>query len=251
MRALVVTVAGTSSRFSESTGEPTLKCIYHEGDPSRTLIGRILRQAGRAFDRIVVVGGFMFDELEEHLASLLSAALVEKVQLVRNDHFADRGSGWSLFEGLKALQGEPLEAVVFVEGDLSMADESMAALCSRSGDAITCTDSPVEARSSVALYEDAEGHPRYAYDTAHGLLKVGEPFRWIRSSGQAWRFGDPERLFAVMGELPESAHAGTNLELVGAYFSPLQMSDVELICLQGWLNCNTVQDYRRAFAGEE
>lgn len=50
MRILLVTVAGLSSRFSQSVGYPCLKCLYHEGESTRTLLYRLTHmwEIGRA-----------------------------------------------------------------------------------------------------------------------------------------------------------------------------------------------------------
>ena len=64
LKILVITVAGMSSRFSESLGYPCLKCLYHEEGIEASLLYRILHQNTK-FDRYVIVGGFMYEELEK------------------------------------------------------------------------------------------------------------------------------------------------------------------------------------------
>ena len=56
MKVLIITVAGMSTRFSQSVGAPCLKCLYHEGRAKDSLLYRMLHQDGK-FDRYVIVGG--------------------------------------------------------------------------------------------------------------------------------------------------------------------------------------------------
>ena len=60
MRVLIVTVAGSSGRFSESLGYPCLKCLYHENGIKESLLYQMLHQDGD-FDCYVVVGGFQYE----------------------------------------------------------------------------------------------------------------------------------------------------------------------------------------------
>ncbi len=250
MKALVITVAGCSSRFSESIGKPVLKAIYCEESLEQGLLWRMLSLAAPYFEKIVVVGGFQFEHLEEYLFSLPSA-LTENVSLVNNVHFADRGSGWSLYEGLFTIQYDTLDSVLFAEGDLFVDKESFASLCEGHEDALTYTNHLIDASTSVVYYEDTRHHPHYLYDTAHNALMVPEPFLRIFNSGQIWRFGDPKRLFDLIENMTQEELSGTNLELVNRYFRSCQLDEVEMVEFKEWINCNTIGDYRRAFAPKE
>ena len=42
MKVLIITVAGMSTRFSQSVGAPCLKCLYHEGRAKDSLLYRML-----------------------------------------------------------------------------------------------------------------------------------------------------------------------------------------------------------------
>ena len=42
MRVFLTTVAGSATRFSESIGKPTVKCIYNREDPAKTLLNHML-----------------------------------------------------------------------------------------------------------------------------------------------------------------------------------------------------------------
>ena len=66
MRVFLTTVAGSATRFSESIGKPTVKCIYNREDPAKTLLNHMLTQAG-SYDLFVVVGGFLINELEDYI----------------------------------------------------------------------------------------------------------------------------------------------------------------------------------------
>ena len=245
MNALVVTVAGTSSRFEASLGNPALKCIYYEGDEQNTLIYRMLTFS-KYFDFVVVVGGYRFEELESYIDTTIDPQTAEKILLVRNDRYRDAGSGWSLYLGLQALRDKDVDSIVFAEGDLFLDSPTFDELCQLRGDFITTSNAPVEADKSVALYYDCDGVVHYIYDTAHGALKIDEPFLSIWSSGQVWGFGNAAKLWSAVDSLSKEAHEGTNLALVNEYFSNAEGSTVRRFTFNTWVNCNTVQDYRRA-----
>ena len=99
MRVFLTTVAGSATRFSESIGKPTVKCIYNREDPTKTLLNHMLTQASD-YDLFVVVGGFLIEELEEYINTNLPSEFGEKVMLVNNEQYAEYGSGWSLYLGL-------------------------------------------------------------------------------------------------------------------------------------------------------
>ena len=45
MKVLIITVAGMSSRFSQSVGKETIKCLYHEETMTESLLYTILSQS--------------------------------------------------------------------------------------------------------------------------------------------------------------------------------------------------------------
>ena len=94
MRVLIVTVAGLSTRFSQSIGRSCLKCIYHEKDIRESLLYRILKGSPQA-DKFVIVGGFLFEELKETIDSKFGE-FQDKILLVKNEKFEEYGSGYSL-----------------------------------------------------------------------------------------------------------------------------------------------------------
>lgn len=247
MKALVLTVAGMSSRFSASLGHEALKCVHYEDDPRDTLLYRMLDMA-EAFDRIVVVVGFRAEAVAEYLRVHTPAAARGKIRLADNAHYRYRGSGWSLYLGLEALEKEAkCGYIVFAEGDLFLDADGFREAANACCDLVTTGHAPIDARTAVALYFDAVGRPRFVYDVAHGLLEIREPFRSVHSSGQVWGFADPALLSAIRAELPEQAHYGTNLVLVNEYFRRTDPDRVKRLHFKTWINCNTIADYREAF----
>ena len=64
VRILIITVAGMSTRFSQSIGQPCLKCIYYSSDSKESLLYQMLHQPVY-FDKYIIVGGYMYDELQK------------------------------------------------------------------------------------------------------------------------------------------------------------------------------------------
>lgn len=62
MKALIVTIAGTATRFNRDTDKETLKCLYYETSPCYSLLYQILDKA-REIDQIIIVGGYLYDKL--------------------------------------------------------------------------------------------------------------------------------------------------------------------------------------------
>lgn len=240
MRALIVTVAGMARRFSESVGYDCLKCMYQDENFPEGLLPRLLRQAA-AFDRIVLVGGFLYGELCEKVAAQLPQ-LMHKITFVKNPHYSDYGSGYSLYLGLCAVIGEPFDEVIFAEGDLYLDSESFARVVCANADVITTSPEPILANKAVAFYYDTRKMLHYIYDTAHQALEIKEPFLGIFNSGQVWKFYRPELLRRTVKAVSDEEWKGTNLVLVQRYFETLAEGEYELIPFKTWVNCNTVDD---------
>ena len=248
MKALIITAAGMSSRFSKSVGAPTLKAIYHEGDASKTIIYRLVDLMADSFDLILLVSGYQADAMHDYLVENIEPLVLEKIIEIRNPHFEDRGSGWSLYLALEQLIGRDVDYVLFSEGDLVLDAPTLDRLCACEEDVITVSPDPVEASKSVALYFDLEQHPHYLYDTSHGALRVDEPFTAIYSSGQVWGFADVPKLLEMTRAMTEEQHSKTNLMVVNGYFEACPADSLRIEKFSTWINCNTVQDYRRAFS---
>ena len=246
MRVLLLTVAGLSSRFSESVGYSCLKCIYHGQSAREALLYRMLERH-ELFDRIVIVGGFKFRELEEFVEREF-AGIGHKLLLVENRHFADYGSGYSFQAGVRALErdgeGMACDELVFAEGDLFVDDESFRAVCMSAKSVMTYTAKPIYADKSVAFYLDMKGKPHYIYDTAHGSLRIDEPFKAVLNSGQVWKFARPNVLRDILDGMSEEELRGTNLAPVNAYFQSMEDGEAQLLGFRKWVNCNTVSDFK-------
>ena len=63
MKILVITVAGSSTRFSKSIGKDCLKCIYTESDVKDTLLHRLL-SINKGYDKFI-------RSMEEDLVGML------------------------------------------------------------------------------------------------------------------------------------------------------------------------------------
>ncbi len=244
MKILVVTVAGIASRFSESVGFPCLKCLYHEKDIRESLLWRMLH-CEEEFDLYCIVGGFRYEELEQAIDTQF-ADMKDRILLVRNDQYREYGSGYSLYLGLQEALKYDFDELVFAEGDLSVDEVSFARVCGADKDVITCNTEAILADRAVVFYYDTEKRLHYLYDTAHGSLEIKEPFLAIYNSGQIWKFADRERLRSVVECLQEEEKQGTNLVIIQNYFGELSPQRYEKVTFQKWLNCNTVDDFRKS-----
>ena len=247
MRVFLTTVAGSATRFSESIGKPTVKCIYNREDPAKTLLNHMLTQA-KDYDLFVVVGGFLINELEDYINNNLPSEFSEKVMLVNNEQYAEYGSGWSLYLGLDAalkIYGKDITEVLFAEGDLFVDDESFSSVAGTKNSVITINSEAIKANKAVALYYDLENVPHYIYDTAHGQLKIDEPFTSVYNSGQIWKFTDIELLTDLVLNGDPERFTGTNLVLINEYFQKLAKNGetIDIISMKTWINCNTINDF--------
>ena len=94
MKALIITVAGTATRFNKDTSRDTLKCLYFQENPRYSLLYQILDKA-RSLDKYIIVGGYLFEELSAFINCNLQE-FKDKIELVYNSHYEDYGSGYSL-----------------------------------------------------------------------------------------------------------------------------------------------------------
>lgn len=239
MKYLIITVAGTATRFNRDTKEDTLKCLYYTGEPQYALLSQLIRNCGN-YDKYIIVGGYLYDKLEKFISGYLSE-YVDKIELVYNEHFRDFGSGYSLYKGICAIS--EVGDVTFVEGDLFFKAETFKQVYNSQKSVITINLEPIFSNKAVALYINADGKPRYLYDTDHQTLSVPEPFKAIFNSGQMWKFTSSMRLKEAVSTLSEKQLQGTNLEIIQAYFGDLNMDEYEVVTFADWFNCNTVADY--------
>ena len=243
MRILLVTVAGLSSRFSQSVGYPCLKCLYCEGDITKTMLYRLTHLYN--FDQYIIVGGYRYEELLEAInRDFLD--IRDRISLVRNEQYDETGSGYSLYLGLQEAFKRNFSEIVFAEGDLLVDQRSFIKVCETSKDVLTVNRESISADKAVALYFDRDSHIHYIYDTCHSFLEIKEPFLSIYNSGQIWKFADSRLLKEIFDSLGPERQKGTNLSLIQEYFS--QSDNHEIVVFDKWVNCNTVQDYNAGIA---
>ena len=243
MKISIITIAGISSRFNEGIEEDkkVLKCLYTEGGKEKTLLYHLMKKCSYA-DRIILVGGYKFEDL----CSFYKSDLVEKfpnVTLVLNEHYSDLGSGYSLYLGIRtAVKYNPSE-ILFVEGDLDIDSESFDMVVASDKSVLTYTYEPIYANKAVVLYKDDKNQFRYAFNSSHGLLAIDTAFSCILNSGQLWKFTEIEKLKAANDEFFETAKGDTNLRIIQNYLDA--GVEIDLVPLKRWTNCNNRDDYRK------
>lgn len=243
MKVLIVTVAGVSSRFSQSIGEPTIKCLYHKNSIKECLLYTLLQQS-EDFDKYIIVGGYRYGELKFVLENSFIDFL-DKIILVENDHYEDYGSGYSLFIGLKKAIDIKADEIVFAEGDLFLDKEDYSSVCKSKKNVITVNNEHILANKAVALYQDENEIVHYIYDTGHKSLIITEPFIAIYNSGQVWKFSNEVIINEVFSQMKDEDWQGTNLVFVEKYFQCVGKDDIEYIAFRKWINCNTVSDFNK------
>ena len=62
MKYLIITVAGTATRFNRDTKEETLKCLYYTDEPQYALLAQLLKNCGE-YDKYILVGGYLYEKL--------------------------------------------------------------------------------------------------------------------------------------------------------------------------------------------
>lgn len=249
LKILIVTVAGMSSRFSESIGHPCIKCLYYENCLEESLLYTMLHQDVE-FDYYVIVGGFMYNELESAIETNFKE-FGDRILLIENEHYADYGSGYSLYLALQKIMDKDFDEVIFAEGDLYVDRESFRRVYDNANNVITCNTEPILASKAVAFYYDKDYKVHYIYDTAHSILEINEPFQGIFNSGQIWKFTDADRLKSVVHSICEKEWQGTNLVLIQRYFGKLTKQEYDIMTFKKWVNCNTILDYKRCIEMRE
>lgn len=242
MKIAIVTVAGISSRFNKGIpeAEHVLKAVYYREDMRETLLYHLLVKCAFA-DRIVVVGGYRFADLERYCEELRSESVMEKVRLIRNGRYADLASGYSLYLGIDEALRSGATEILFAEGDLDVDDDSFRHVVRSENSVLTYNHEPVYANKAVVLYQNAEGKYRYAFNSAHGLLSIDEPFSCLLNSGQIWKFTDMDALRKANEAFYNEQKDGTNLYIIRKYLDA--GVPCSLVGLERWTNCNTREDY--------
>lgn len=243
MRILIVTVAGMSTRFSRSLGYECLKCLYFREEIQESLLYRFLRQPVY-FDKYIIVGGYKFTELRGKVGSWFPD-MAERIVLVENPCYAEYGSGYSLYLGIKEALKYDFDQVVFAEGDLFVDTETFSRMSVSPKDVVTISPEPILAEKSVVFYRDSSDCLHYLYDTGHDMLFIPEPFRAVCNSGQIWKFADPPRMRETYAGMTEREWQGTNLVFVERYYGRMPCKAYELMQFSQWVNCNTIEDFER------
>lgn len=244
MKSLIITVAGMSSRFNRDTNEDVLKCLYYEDTPTNSLISLQVHKVYDLVDEILVVGGYKYNELKHFIYNEMKD-VKHKIKLVYNDHYHDYGSGYSLMKGIEIVS-EKTDDITFIEGDLFFDTESVERIINSPKNVISVNSEPILSNKAVALYFDAYNYPHYIYDTSHSCLEINEPFKAIYNSGQMWKFMNPIRVREICQFLTPEQKQGTNLEIIQKYFGSYKNSQLDIVRVNLWYNCNTVADYREA-----
>lgn len=246
MKVVIITAAGISSRFNEGVSEKErcLKIIYYEENKENTLLYHLLEKC-RFADRIVLVGGYKYDDLKAYCDEL-PGFMKDKLILAYNEHYADLASGYSLYVGLKIIFDclKDVEEVLFSEGDLDIDKASFYRIIDSKKNVLTYSFEPIYARKAVALYQDGQGHFHYIFNHNHGLLKIDEEFSLIFNSGQIWKFTDIGALKTAGEKFYQIKKEETNLYIIQNYIDLCDTESFELIPLLKWTNCNTREDYR-------
>lgn len=245
MKTLIITVAGTATRFNRDTSRNTLKCLYFQENPRYSLLYQILDKA-RDIDKYVIVGGYLFEELSAFIDDNLWE-FKDKIELVYNAHYKDYGSGYSLIKGIAAVPSG-CDEIIFVEGDLFYDRYSFERVLSSCRNVITASREFIISQKAVVLYVDMTDHIHYLYDINHLSLNISEPFQAIYNSAQIWKFLSVEKLYSVIRNLTPAQVCGTNLEIIQGYFGDLPLDKVEFIPIETWYNCNTVSDYNTVYS---
>lgn len=245
MKTLIITVAGTATRFNKDTQEPTLKCLYEKGGYRNTLLYQILDKA-RDFDEYIIVGGYLYEKLEMFVEDNLHE-FKSRIRLVFNPEYSIFGSGYSLIVGIQNSNPNTNE-MLFVEGDLYFENVDFEKIKNSTRNVFTVNHELITAKKAVVVYENENGLLRYLYDTSHSYLNIPEPFLAVYNSGQVWKFRDMNKLTEVLNSLTPDQVRGTNLEIIQGYFGDLIPEQYEMVVFDTWHNCNTVKDYEIVYA---
>ncbi|MEY8494227.1 DUF6564 domain-containing protein [Lachnospiraceae bacterium 29-91] len=253
MKIAIITAAGISSRFNEGypEEEKKLKVIYHEAGSKETLLLHLVKNCS-AFDEVIIVGGYRYEELKEYAEKEIMEATDSKITVLYNPHFSDLASGYSLYLGLyEALKRDGVTEILFVEGDLDIDKKSFDKVIKAKTSVLTYNHTPIYSNKAVVLYRTEEGRYHYIFNSSHGILKIDDAFTCILNSGQLWKFTDIEAVKKVCDDFFYTEKNGTNLLLIQNYIDQIQTEQIDVIELNQWTNCNTREDFHNIKEGWE
>lgn len=240
-RSVIITIAGTSSRFSKSTGNDIHKAIYSDDGSNWTTLSHQLNLVKDISDEIIVVTGHQHEKITEYLDKNFSDL---PIKVVYNEHYFDYGSGYSLILGIEAVN-DRADELVFLEGDLIFDTPAFNKIVGVHKDVITSNNLLIDARTAVIFYINDNKRIKYLYDTTHSILKVDEPFLIMGNSGQVWKFTDVKRLKNNLQKYGVEEYKGTNLIPINDYYKETDFNNLEVVTFKEWFNCNTIDDYKK------
>ena len=144
MKIFLTTVAGCSTRFTQSINKKIPKSIYYKNVPQSTLLYRMVNIVSN-YDKIIIVGGYCYSLLEEYVNKVFCSKIKDKICLVYNDKFDLYGSGWSLFKGLERSFefGTNIDEILFAEGDLYFSKSDFSLVKKEQNNVITINNQPI------------------------------------------------------------------------------------------------------------
>ena len=241
MKIAVIAVAGVSSRFNENVNEPVLKGIYTTSDYKKTLLYSILKKCN-GYDKVILVGGYQYEKLQKYV-DLCRDDFSFEIQLVYNPYYQEYGTGYTLKVGLEqCLQGECSE-ITLIEGDLFFDKLSFERVKRSKKNVVTYSEKAIHSNKAVIAYVNQDKKIKYVFSTNHDTVQIKEPFWEIFNSGQIWKFANIVRVRKIYDEASENMWEGTNLKFVESYFDSIGESELEILCMDVWENCNTKDDY--------
>ncbi len=248
LKIAIITVAGISSRFNKDISEENkvLKCLYWEDNPKFTLLYQLIEKVSD-YDKIIIVGGFKFDDLVSYISQNIPKDFKDKILLFMNNHYDDLKSGYSLYIGIKeALTNfENINEILFVEGDLDVDNESFLNIVKSNKNVLTFNHEVIYSNKAVVLYQNDNNEYNYLFNSDHGNLTINEPFKAIFNSGQIWKFQDMDLLKIANDYFKKYLIEDTNLGIIQKYLDLVENNEeIELIGLRRWVNCNTREDYK-------
>lgn len=246
-KTAIITLAGCSTRFSQSIGKECLKALYTEKTYRDCLLSMQLEILSKNdIEKIILVGGYKYNELTKFIKKHYPN---KNIELVYNPHFKDYGSCYSLVKGIEALPDENVE-VTFIEGDLLFDENTFRKVVESEKDAVTVSPDLIKADTSVVFYVSNKHRLRYVYDKKHKTLEITEPFILVGNSGQVWKFKDSQKLKKTLERLTEKDYKDTNLIPINDYYDSVDYRNIEFVVFKKWYNCNTISDYKSMMKGK-